>query len=544
MFKQFLFLFGLLSSLITFAQPSIQWQKCLGGKGIDIAKAIIQTNDGSYLIAGSTSSIDGNVTKNHDSTGNNSDIWLVKLDNNGNLLWQKCIGGTGGDYATSLIKTTDGGYAIAGYTWSTDGDATRLINRYSADYWVIKFSNTDTIQWQKTYGGYSDDFASSIYQTSDGGYVVAGLTESHDGDVTKLNGKSDFWVIKIDTVGILQWQKTYGGSGDDAASSVIQTHDGGYLIAGFTNSPDSDVTGLHLDYFGDTTSDYWVVKTNDTGAIQWQKCYGGGFTDNANQVIQTNDGGYAVAGFSDYGPDSNGYYKYYDYWILKIDTGGNIQWQNRYGGSDNDMAYSILQTHDGGYIISGSAISDSEQVAGNHGRNDYWILKTDATGKMLSGRCFGGSYDDIPYSIIETNDGGFAAVGSTQSGDGNVKGFHDSCSYNIVLSETMCNPDFWIIKLNPFPALDESQNIQSSLVYLYPNPLEKQGTFVINTDVKDKNATINIYDVLGQQVRSLPLIDNANYVVFNRTELTNGVYFYQLFFNGIPTPTRGKFVIY
>src|SRR5665213_612812 len=288
---------------------------------------------------------------------------------------RKCIGGTSNDFANSLIQTSDGGYAIAGYTWSTDGDANRSFNRYSADFWVIKLSASDTIQWQFTYGGYSDDIANSICQTSDGGYMVAGLTESHDDEVTNFKGKSDFWVIKIDTSGVLQWQKTYGGSGDDGANSVIQTQDGGFLIAGFTDSPDSDVVGLHLDYFGDTTMDYWVVKTNDTGAIEWQKCYGGAYADFATSVIQTHDGGYAVAGFSDQGPDSNGYYNSYDYWVVKIDTGGNIQWQNRYGGSDDDLAYSILQTHDGGYIVAGCSASDSEEVFGNHGRNDYWILK-------------------------------------------------------------------------------------------------------------------------------------------------------------------------
>jgi hypothetical protein len=544
MFKRFLFLYGFFSSLITFAQPSIQWQKCLGGKGIDIAKSIIQTNDGGYLIAGSTTSIDGDVTKNHDTTGNNSDIWLIKLDADGNLQWQKCIGGTGGDYATSLIKTTDGGYAIAGYTWSTDGDANGDINHFSADFWVIKLSATDTIQWQKKYGGYADDVANSIYQTADGGYVVAGYTQSHDGDVTVFNGKSDFWVIKIDTSGVLQWQKTYGGSGVDVANSIIQTHDGGYLIAGFTDSPDSEVSGLHLDYFGDTTMDYWVVKTNDTGAIEWAKCYGGGFTDNATSVIQTSDGGYMVAGFSDFGPDSNGYYNYYDYWLVKIDTAGNIQWQNRYGGIENDVPYTVLQTHDGGYIISGCSVSDSGEVTGNHGRNDYWILKTDGNGKMLSGTCFGGSMDDIPYSIIETNDGSFAIAGSTQSNDGNISGFHDSCAYNSTFSEIDCNPDFWIVKLNLFPSFDESTTIQTSLIYLYPNPFETQGTFIVNADVTNKNAAINIYDVLGQEVKTLPMADNTNYVVFNRAGLTNGIYFYHLFFNGSPTPSRGKIVIY
>jgi len=166
--------------------------------------------------------------------------------------WQRALGGTDYDWASSIQQTSDGGYIVAGYSSSTDGDVTG--NHDSTDFWVVKLNSVGTIQWQKALGGTDYDWASSIQQTSDGGYIVAGWSESTDGDVTGNHGYIDCWVVKLNSNGNIQWQKALGGTERDFAYSIQQTADGGYIVAGFTTSTDGDVTGNHGDY------DAWVVK--------------------------------------------------------------------------------------------------------------------------------------------------------------------------------------------------------------------------------------------------------------------------------------------
>ncbi len=187
------------------------------------------------------------------------------------IQWEKALGGTGYDYATSIVQTSDGGYIVAGYSYSNDGDVTG--NHGSADYWVVKLDNTGSISWQKSLGGSGDDEAASIVQTSDGGYIMAGSSNSNDGDVTGNHGSYDCWVVKLDNTGSVSWQKSLGGTGGDLASSVEQTSDGGYIVAGQSYSTDGDVTGNH------GVADCWVVKLDDTGSISWQKSLGGSNAD-------------------------------------------------------------------------------------------------------------------------------------------------------------------------------------------------------------------------------------------------------------------------
>ncbi len=243
---------AILLSANSFAQtPLIEWQKSLGGTGGDFASSIQQTSDGGYIVAGYSGSNDGDVTGNH----GNTDYWIVKLDNTGAIQWQKSLGGTSNDFASSIQQTSDGGYIVAGYNGSNNGDITGN-HGGGTDSWVVKLDSTGTIQWQKSLGGTSLDYASSIQQTNDGGYIIAGESSSDNGDVTVNHGGLDFWVVKLDTVGIIQWQKSLGGTSDDGAYSIQQTSDEGYIVAGYSGSNDGDVTGHH----GGSDFDYWVVK--------------------------------------------------------------------------------------------------------------------------------------------------------------------------------------------------------------------------------------------------------------------------------------------
>ena len=184
----------------------------------------------------------------------------------------------------SVRQTTDGGYIIAGMSNSTNGDVSG--NHGNPDYWLVKLDTNGNLQWQKSYGGSAADAASSVRQTSDGGYIIAGQSESNDGDVSGNHGYIDYWIVKTDSNGNLQWQKSFGGSGEDSAYYIEQSNDSGYIIVGSTESYNGDVTGFHGGY-----EDYWIVKTDNNGILQWEKCLGGSDSDIASSIQQTLDSG-------------------------------------------------------------------------------------------------------------------------------------------------------------------------------------------------------------------------------------------------------------
>jgi hypothetical protein len=420
--KIFFFLF----SISCFSQaPIIVWQKSFGGSQQDIPFSIQQANDGGYISAGYTLSNDQDVTNFH---GGEGDFWVVKTDANGNLQWQKTYGGSDYEYAFDIEKTTDNGYIIAGYTKSNNGDIT--LNKGVTDYWVVKINANGIIQWQKTFGGSSIDYAFSIKQTTDGGYILLGETLSTNGDVVSNHGSFDIWVLKLSSTGAIQWKKTYGGTGGDYASSINLTSDGGYIIGGNTYSNDGDVTGYHSD------RDYWIIKINSTGVIQWQKTLGGSEWDDLRDIQQTSDGGYIAVGrsLSSNGNISNynggvgwvvklsstgtlqwekslgnnlyvglesvkeksggyviagsiygdiyGYPTSSNYWIIKINNSGTLIWEKTMGGSEIDTASSIILTSDGGFAITGKSNSLNGDITDGNSIYDFWIVKL--SGETLS----------------------------------------------------------------------------------------------------------------------------------------------------------------
>ncbi len=540
--KRALSVFLLLLSSLIFAQPTTQWAKCFGGKGVDIGKTILQTDDGGYLIAGSSNSLDGDIAHLHDSLGVNYDIVLLKTDANGQLQWQKCIGGTQDDMASAMIKTFDGGYAIGGYSWSKDGDNIGNVNYYSADYWLVKIDSMGSIQWQKTFGGYLDDKMYGLAQTRDSGFIMIGTTYSHDGDVSGYHAKTDIWVVKIDTSRTIQWERCYGGSGDEFSGSIVQAQDGGYVFAGYTNSSDSDVVGLHTDYLGENTYDYWVVNLDTLGNIKWSKCFGGDQHDYASQVIKTKDDGYAVIGYSDFGVTLAGYLSYNDYWLIKLDTSGAVQWQKSYGGSNFDEANCIIQTNDNGYLVSGTSLSNDHEVNGNHGRYDYWVVKADGSGNFEWQESFGGSRNDFPYSVIQTIDNGYAISGITYSYDGQIAGYHDSCTYDLSLSDSICTPDIWVIKLNPYEWRGNAMDTIKLSVYIYPNPFDIESTLKFRLDSIPTNSSLHIYNAIGQELKSVSINNKSNTMKIFREALPKGFYICKLEHEGVIL-AAGKFVV-
>ncbi len=398
---------------VNFNTVSLNWNRSFGGSGLDAGNSIIHASDGGYIVAGSTGSNDGDVYDNHGRT----DYLITKLNNNGDPEWQRCYGGSQEDEANSIIKTYDNGYVVAGYSGSDDGDVSG--NQGSYDYWIVKFDEWGNMEWQKSLGGSDNDIAYSIVQTTDAGYVVAGRTYSGDGDVSGNHGGEDIWIVKLDRYGNLEWQKCFGGSSNERANSIIQTSDGGYAIAGYSNSNDSDVSGNHGDY------DYWILKLDNGGNLEWQKCYGGSNMEKARSIIQSYDGGYAIAGYANSNDgDVSGNHGYSDYWILKLSNIGDLEWQKCFGGSYPDEANSIIQLSNGEYSVAGVTYSANGDVSGNHGNGDYWILKLDQTGELELQKCFGGSNLDYGKSIIRSIDGRYTVTGYSSSSDGDVTGNH------------------------------------------------------------------------------------------------------------------------
>ncbi len=359
------------------------WNKTFGGALKDQAYSLVQANDGGFAIAVETQS--------YGSGG--WDFMLVKTDISGNLQWNKTYGGAGTDYVNSIISTTDGGYLMVGQTnsWGSGG--------YDLD--VIKIDSFGNLQWNTTYGGVGNDKAYGAVRTTDGGYAIAGNTDSYGA------GLIDYWLIKLDSAGIMQWNKTYGGTNGDAAFSLVQTSDGGYAVAGGQLS------------FGAGNHDFWRVKTDTFGTMQWNQTYGGSAQDICRSLIRTPDGGYAMAGFTN--SSGNGGY---DVWLVKTDGNGNMQWNKTYGGADNDYLYAytgLIATTEGGYALSafttsyGAGGGKSSALMMGANSLDVWLIKTDSFGNMQWSKTYGGQGDDIPYSIIQTSDGAFAMAGYTNS---------------------------------------------------------------------------------------------------------------------------------
>jgi hypothetical protein len=486
--------------------PTIQWQKCLGGTVTDEANSIQQTSDGRFIVAGYTFSNDGDVSGNH----GNSDYWVVKLNSSGDILWQRCLGGTDDDYAYSIQQTSDGGFIVAGQTYSNDGDVSG--NHGYDDAWVVKLNSSGDIEWQKCLGGTDDDYAYSIQQTSDGGFIVTGYTESNDGDVSGNHsnwGWDDAWVVKLNSSGDIEWQKCLGGTNDDRAYSIQQTSNGGFIVAGYTYSNDGDVSGNH-GYW-----DTWVVKLNSSGDIEWQKCLGGTSDDYANSIQQTSDGGFIVAGRtnSNDGDVSANHGGYSDAWIVKLNSSGDIEWQKCLGGTSDDYANSIQQTSDSGFIVAGYTSSNDGDVAGNHGvYSDAWVVKLNSSGDIEWQKCLGGTSGDYANSIQQTSDSGFIVVGYTFSNDYDV-------------SENHGYDDAWVVKLiNEPEGITEIENY--NLLSIYPNPFTENAIITFDNPKNEKYRLL-IIDVTGKVVMEINEI-YGNTVEIDGSNLSAGVYVFEL----------------
>ena len=339
---------------LTTIPPIVEWSKTYSGAtAVDHwPYFVIQTIDGGYAIAGRTAL----------SGSGNYAFWLIKTDSTGNMQWNKTYGGS--NLLLNMIQTKDGGFALIG---NKDSENTA---------WIIKTDAYGNMQWNKTYGGGSRDSPYSIVETSDG-YVFAGYTMSFGA------GGWDMWLVKTDIHGNPLWTKTFGGGSADGATDFIQTNDGGYALFGSTWS------------FASRSADWWLVKTNAEGIAQWNKTYDGKGWDNSREIVQTSDGGYAMFGDTaqgELGPNV-------DFWLVRTDENGNALWNKTYGGAGDEWGgFGLVRSNEGGFAFVGRTNSFGG------GGNDFWFVKTDLNGNMQWNKTFGGTGDDVGTSVVQTND--------------------------------------------------------------------------------------------------------------------------------------------
>ncbi|MFE3845535.1 hypothetical protein ACFL1L_01570 [Thermoplasmatota archaeon] len=340
------------------------WSRTFGGSFDDMGVEAQQTADGGYIVVGETSNSFGIFE--------NSDVWLIKTDDKGNMEWEQTFGRGEDDQGSYVVQTSDGGYIITGNTRSYGNGKT--------DAWLIKTDENGNMIWDKTFG-YSDfDSGSEVIQTKDGGYILVGQVNTSGG------GLGDVWIIKVDSDGNKLWDKSYGGKGHNYGDSIQQTPDGGYIILGSSWIPDET-----------NSYDVWLIKTDSYGEMLWDRKYHGTDSDHGWSLQLTSEGDLIVLGMTNSGAG------FADVWLFKADDTGKMLWDKTFGGDGQNRGYSVRQTSDGGFIVAGDTNKNR--------RMEALLIKTDSNGEMEWNKTYGGLGNDIFFSVRQTDDDGYILTG-------------------------------------------------------------------------------------------------------------------------------------
>jgi hypothetical protein len=486
------------------------FQKTFGGTAFDEGNSVQLTNDGGYIITGSTSSFGAG----------DLDVYLIKTDSNGNTNWNKTFGGIGFDAGRSVQQTADGGYIMVGNTENFGADLT--------DFYLLKIDGNGDLDWTKTIGGTNEDVAYSVQQTSDGGYIISGWTRS-------FGILYEVFVTKTDGSGNPVWSKTFGGYSPDIGTFVQQTADGGYIVSGYTRSFQA--------YY-----DAYLIKLNANGDSMWTKTYGGlDSLDRSNSVQQTADGGYIVVGETQsFGTGG------WDIFLFKTDADGNSLWARSYGGTDDEFGYSVKQTSDGGYILAGYSNSFGAGAA------DVYLIKTDSNGDLLWTKNYGGTNDDKGSSVQQTADGGYIITGNTFSfgfdnniyliktdslgnsgcNEGNpattvttpvivgVSTTTDVSSPTTVINNTTTLSGAGSIMTTLCTSVGINEIVNNNIFYIFPNP--SNGSFIISFKELIQNGKIEISNLLGITVFSSDIFKRSTMEI-NLQVFESGLYFVKIF---------------
>jgi hypothetical protein len=517
--KKYLFV---LFSFIAFSQPqTIEWQKTYGGSQYNGIKSIEQTTDGGYIMSGDTSSY---VASGNQSQGAlNGDFWITKINATGDIEWDNVYGGVSDEDYPRIKQTPDGGYIVAGSSISpVSGTKTIAPLNSSTDFWVLKLDSLGNIIWQKVIGGSSADSALCLELTNDGGAIICGGSFSNISFNKSENrrGGDDYWVVKLDAMGNVEWDKTLGGNDPEIAVAIKQTLDGGYIVGGSSYSNISgdkteDNVSQTPNEFGFLNYDYWVVKLNATGQIEWQNTIGGNLDDHFADIIQTSDGNYVLLGtsWSNISGDKTENtiaQTGCNYWLVKLNQNGEILWDKTIGGLTADYAKSISQTSSNELLLVGFSYSGigGYKTEPSRGDWDIWIVKLDSSGNFIWDKTYGG--DDYDNGVIfkQTTDNGYILGSRSQS--------------YISGDKTVNNQgieSYWILKLSP-DNLATKQNSSSWFTYS-PNPTSD--IVSINFEKIQEKVTVTISTLLGQIISKNNYYQTENLICSIDAE--SGIYF-------------------
>ena len=516
---------GFFSITNSFAQD-ILWERSYGGKHAEYLYDAIPTADYGFILAGSSIS-NKNGNKSEANKGD-LDYWIWKMDEKGTPEWQKSFGGTGVDVLYSVKNTYDGGFILAGTSSSNKSEDKKDDSKGQEDFWIIKLDAKGKELWQRTIGGVSQEKLLSITPTKDGGYIIGGSSSSNKtladskgkvdefGKSENSKGNLDYWIVKLDSDGKKEWDKTLGGRYYDELKSIEQTHDEGFILGGYSNSPVSgDKTEANIGQ-----GDYWIVKLNKDGVLQWQRTLGGDKDDNLFALTQTNDKGFIVGGSSNSGAtdaksetSKNGS----DFWVVKLDDIGNVQWQETYDYGKYDMLSSIVENTDGTFLIGGYAQSELKSNTNGktlglktgkkekEGINDYIALKIKADGEEIWTQTVGSNGDEVLKKLFETRDGGYILAGTSNGSISRDK------------NSVRGGQDFWIVKLKD----KEKKDKEKQKVEAIPNPALSYTNAIIGYEYKD--GTVTLYDINGRSLQSVK-VEGERTVPINLSGLPQGVY--------------------
>jgi hypothetical protein len=497
-------IFTLLLCLLVFGagaqELDVEWKVLLGGSDTDAGHSIINTSDGGFMVAASSDSQDGDIVE----PNGDYDIWLIKLSHSGQVEWSRTYGGSDWEWPNSVIQTSDGGYLVVGFTYSDDGDIEGF-NGFR-DGWVIKVDKDGVLQWQRAMGGSEAGTIRDVIEV-EGGFIAVGHDHSTDGDLAGTGCQNDFWIVKLDLDGVLLWQTCYGGSDLDFPTAISSFGNDQLLIAGYTESDDGDVEGYHDSY------DYWIVAVDLDGTLAWQKPLGGSSWDQAFDVaVDGVHGRIYIIGetLSDDG-DVSVNYGDLDQWLVCLDFDGQMIYEKSYGGSREEYAKTILLGDLGNelYIIGSSSSTDGD-VSGNHGNHDMWVVNTDFNGVVNWNKSVGGTrFEQVLSATHSFGDdqlpNGIVLVGHTNSNDGDVEGPKGSDDVWVVklgdASTSVYNPLTGNGSVSLFPNPSQAfvtissdiDNVSIEDIAIY----DVVGRRIMNNSVDAFSLTLNVKDKLS-----------------------------------------------
>ncbi len=502
----------LLLMVISFFIKPMNAQNFIGGKNFggtseDFGEAISQTNDGGLFLGGYSYSEDSDVNDNEGS----SDFWTLKLNQRGRIEWKNNYGGFDKEILFDIDQAANDEYILIGESNSDGRDVNE--NKGKGDVWVVKLTPRGRIHWEESFGGSEEDYARSVEETNDKGFVIGASTNSSNKDISNNNGKYDIWVIKLNRLGGLEWEKTYGGSSYDYIRDIQQTQDGGYIFVGHSFSSDGNVSGNYGN------ADVWVVKLNASGGIEWQDHYGGNGKDIGNSVKPTNDGGFIIAGKSgSSGQDVAQNNGQVDGWVFKLDNSGKLQWEENYGGSNDDKFHSIQETKEDGLIVSGLTESNDQDVGQNYGSQDVWVVKLGKSGTLKWEKNYGGQKKDWSKGIKQLNNGNYVGIGSSNS---------DASLYDV--SRNNGKEDYWMFRIKSKEFSNAKNAVAKSKQKIFPNPVNKKANLKVNFEENQRKIVAELISPKGKTLQKRKVINGQSKTFrFDLKPYSPGLYFLRI----------------